>query len=561
MRPGLAAPLAFAVVAAGLGVLAATRGPALAPRGARQVELRLAVESLARDADLAYETRDAERLRERFGASALRELPLRPDAPAAPAPQTLGLPGAAGPAKRPAPQLAAPWVWSRAAAVAHRLAGWPGVFLLQWALLVAGCLLASRAAAPLAGTAGSFRLATSVLAASALGLGALHLVPEALGFGLVALAGAVVWGRRSAPTVEPEQIYGGDLGGRPATWRWLVAGACLGVVLTGSPSYLPLGAPLVAAAGAGRRAAAGALVVLGALVSFGIVFVAAGWPWPPLATTFDLRLLGWGALALAAGRTIGVLVLFLPLALAFAAPARAEGRGWIPWAALAAALLQLFVAPFDLAGDSGAPGNGWFLPLAALLLCVPSRVPGAGPVVAAGLVSFVLVVPGWLPVLGLEGKRWARELARPRALLPIETTQRTLPGTATLDPGSGIVVRGFEPEVFAGGDGRLRLAGRAAELAVESATPLASLRLEFGADAPATFAVEGGAAGDVVLRPSGEVAVDVSFGAPARTHPTWRSPEGASIYLLRLELEEAPLRPLPFDLSLARPAGLGEPAP
>ena len=562
VKPGLAAKLLFAAGAAALGALALLRGPALPPRTPGQIELRLAVESLSRDGDLAYETRDADRFRVAFGQSALKDFHLRARRSATASPEADGVAARqAGATTSRAPDLSAPWPWARLAAIAHRLGGWPGVFSVQWSLLILGCVLATWSIAPLVGSAGAFRFVSVVLFASALAIGAVYLVPEMLQFALVAVAGAVVWGRRSAPTVEPEQVYGGDLSGRPGTWRWLVAGLCLGLVATGAPSYVVLGIPLVAAAGAGRRGAAGALVVLGATVAFGLALLAGGWPWPPLATVFDLRLLGWSAAGLAVGRSIGVLVLFLPLLLAFATPARDEGRRWIPWTVALAALLQLVTAPFDLAGDSGASGNSWFLPLAALLLFLPARVPAATAVVAVGIASWALLAPSWLPAFGLEAKRWARELGRPRALLPIETTQRELAGTATLDTGSGIAVRGLEPDVFAGGDGRLRLAGRSAALAVESATPLASLRLEFGADAPATFEVKGGSAGDVVLRPNGEVAVDVSFVEPSRTHPTWRSPGGASIYFLRLELERAPVKPLPFDVSLARPAGLGESAP
>jgi hypothetical protein len=103
--------------------------------------------------------------------------------------------------------------------------------------------------------------------------------------------------------------------------------------------------------------------------------------------------------------------------------------------------------------------------------------------------------------------------------------------------------------------------GRRAAVLLESAAPLASVRLELGAAAPADLAVQGAELGDVVLRPNGELAVDVELGAPARRHPTWRNRTMAEIYSFRIELPRQPAAPIPVDLSLARPLGFAAEPP
>lgn len=554
MTPPAGVANKVALVAAGALLLAAalTLAPGRRPVEGGQVALWLAVESRALDADLLFEAKDADRFRAHFGDAALRGFHLREQREVA-----IGRDGR----PREAPALRAPWLWTWLASGARAIGGWSALFFLQWVLVFGAALLALWGTRPSLGSSGSSSWVLLGVFASSAALAALYLVPEALHFFLLALAGAVLWGRRALPTVEVGQVYGGDLERGVAWWRFVVAGSAFGVVATGAPSYLPLAWPLLAAAPPGRRSGGSALFVATAGVTFALLVLAGGRPWPPLELWYDPALLGWAGFGLLFGRAAGVVVAFLPALLAFAAPARDEGRRWIPWALLASAALHLLTSPFDLAGDSGSPGNAWFLPLFALLLLLPVKLPARAGRVAVAVASLLLIAPAWLAVAGLEGRSWVRPLARLHALLPLDSTLRDLPGAATLDHRSGIVVRGFGPEVFAGADGRLRIAGATAALVVESAAPLASLRLEFGADAPASFEVRGGRMGDVVLRPSGEVAVDVALDAPARRHPTARSPRGASIYLLRLDLPKAPAAPLAFDFSIARPIGSEEATP
>jgi hypothetical protein len=549
-------PLAWvgAVAAAALLVAALRYGPERRPATPGQTELRLAVESLATDGDLAYAPADAERFRARFGAAALEGFRLE-------GASRHGRRPAAGPAGAPAaepelPRLRAPWAWVHLAATARRLGGWPAVFFLQWLYVAGAGLLLAWGLRPRLGTDGAALFSGVALLASAASLATLWLVPEALLLFAAAAAGAAVWGRRRGPSVELGDVYGGELTEREGRWRWPVAGVAFGLVAAGSPAYLPLAWPLAAAAPRGRRALPAALLLGSAGLVFAVVALAGGRPWPPLELWYDPHLLGWATVGLVAGRFVGAATWYLPALVALAVPSRDEGRRFIPWAVVAALAFQVVTSPFDLAGDSGAAGNAWFLPLFALILLLPARNP-RGALGGAALASLLLVAPAGLDATGLAGRPWARGAASLRAWLPLDTTLRTLPGTAEIDR-SGIVLRGFAPAVFRGADGRLRLAADAATLMVVSAAPLGSIRLELGAEAPADIRVSRARAGDLVLRPDGGVALDVRLGAPDREHPTWSSPHGAAIYVFRLELPRAPVAPLPLDLSLARPLGASE---
>ncbi len=548
--------LVAAAAAAALLVVALRYGPERRPSTPGQTELRLAVESLAVDGDLAFAPADAERYRARFGAAALDGFRLEGVTRRGGRRPAAGKAGSAAGEAEELPRLRAPWAWVQLAALARRLGGWPAVFFLQWLYVAGAGLLLAWALRPRLGTGGAALFTGVALVASAASLATLWLVPEALLLLAAAAAGAAVWGRRRGPSVELGDVYGGELTEREGRWRWPLAGAAFGLVAAGSPAYLPLAWPLAAAAPRGRRALSTLLLLLSSGVVFAVVALAGGRPWPPLELWYDPKLLGWATVGLVAGRFAGAATWYLPGLVAFGVPSGDEGRRFIPWAVALALLLQVVTSPFDLAGDSGAVGNAWFLPLFALVLLLPARNPRWALGVAA-LVSLLLAAPAWLDATALAGRPWARDATTLRAWLPLDTTLRTLPGTAEIDR-SGIVLRGFSPAVFLGSDGRLRMAADAATLMVVSAAPLGSIRLELGADAPADIRVSHARAGDLVLRPDGEVALDVRLGKPDREHPTWSSPRGAAIYVFRLELPRAPVAPLPLDLSLARPLGVSE---
>ncbi|HSM12887.1 MAG TPA: hypothetical protein VLA66_02385, partial [Thermoanaerobaculia bacterium] len=305
-----------------------------------------------------------------------------------------------------------------------------------------------------------------------------------------------------------------------------------------------------------RRGPAGGLFAVGAAAGFGAAIAGGGWPWAPLELWFDPALWGWNALFVLAGRSLGLLPFFLPAWIALARPATDEGRRWIPWSALGALVLLLATAPFDLAGDAGAPLLATFLPLYALMLLLPAGDFDRRALLAA-LVALPVLAPVWLDAAGAGERPWARQLDLVRHVLPLETTQRQVAGLSTLDRSSGVVLRGVAPAVRGGSRGRLELVEARATLIVESAVPLSTVRLELGAGAPASFEVEGGELGDVLYRPSGDVAVDVRLGSATRRHPTWRSPAGAAVAVFDLVLPEPPAAPIPFDLSQARPEGIG----
>ena len=164
--------------------------------------------------------------------------------------------------------------------------------------------------------------------------------------------------------------------------------------------------------------------------------------------------------------------------------------------------------------------------------------------------------------------------SRLRERLPFETSLRDLPGSAELAR-AGVRLRGTGPTLRPAG-GRLALDASRAVVLVESDRSLASVRLDFSANAPAALAVEGGSTGTTTFRPSGEVAFDISLGKPQRRHPLWWSRAPVSIYFLRLELpqsagpeagrigRESPASsadPVTFDLGLARVAGAEEGRP
>ena len=528
MRPDLAPRLMLVAFAAALLAAALFVAPARRPDDGRQSTLWLAVEQRAGTADAAAA------FASRFG-SPPRGVELDREGRLAPArPHRLGV---------------------ATAALARRLAGWPGVFALQSLLVVAILVLLARAGRGALGSGAAIRWVLVGLAASAAPLAALSPTPELLGAFGVALAAATIWGRRAAPTIEPESIYGGELAERSGAWRWPAAGVAFGLAAISAPSLLPLAAPFVAAAPRGRRLLRGLGFAVGTAITGLAAAVLSGSFWQPVELWYDHRLLGWSGVALLAGRHLGVVTLFLPLAAGFAEPSREEGRRWIPWAVLAALALQLVTSPFDVAGDAGAAGNAWFLPVAALLVVLPRRLPGGGALAALALASIALVAPLALGALGLGERGWARGAAAVRAWLPLETTEREVLGAAVLDRASGIVVRGFPPAVFAAADGTLRITAPNAPLLLESGAELASVRFEFGASAPASIGVTGGRSGDLLARPSGELALDVDLGEPDRRHPTWRSPRGAAIYFVTVTMDKAPPAPVALDLSLARPRG------
>ena len=518
---------------AALGAGAWFAAPSRPPDPGEATTLWLAAASLAHDGDLAFTPADAARFRAAFGVE--------------PSDVWRDADG----------RLAAPALPALAAAAGARISAARGPFLVQ-ALLVALAAAALVAALrPRLGAQAPLWVALLLFGSVAFRAG-LRLAPETLGFAGVAVAYALVWGRRAGAAAAPTEMFEGDLPSRPRLLRWLGAGLGLGCAASLAPAYLALALPPLGALPRARRAFAAGLLALGTILPIALAAGVEGAPWDPLEPRLDARLIAWNGLDFMAGRHVGLLVGFLPVALAFVAPALDLGRRWIPAAAGGAALFLLFTAPFDWAGAAPGWGNAAFLPIYAALV---ARLGGPAPparalLVAALAAPFLLAV--WLsPIAGVPavgGAPLRQALERVRSVLPFETALRSLPGSVELRRGD-VAMRSVGPEIFADAGGeRMRLAGRRGRVLIASTRPLSSVRLEFGAAAPSSLRVGGGEVGNTTFRPSGEIAFDVTLGRPLRRHPLWWSAAPAAIYRLDLDLGQDPGAPLAFELALARSA-------
>ncbi len=523
------APLGLVVVLA-LATVAAIVGPRSAPAPGRETTLWMAVESVARDGDLVV-TADRDRFRERFGHE----------------PQGLLYRDFGG-----RKELDAPWAWTTLAAAARKL-GRGGPYGLQGALLGLALVAAVATLKSRLGAVSAGLLVAVAVVGSPLFLLPFRLESFALELAACAFAAAAVWWRRSGPAQGPEQIYRGELDERPSLLRSVIAGTGFGVVLAGSPAYLPLIFPLLAAAPRERRGSAGALLALFASGVFGALFWFGGSPWEPIEPILSPSLLAWSAIGLLVGRGVGLLPYFVPLALLVANSGATGGRRGVFLAAGGALVLQLVLSPFDFVAGSLTPGNGWFLPIYALLLLSCDQAQSRAWTVATLVASSVFLAPHWMSVIGPNPvAREAAQLAAPIVdRLPIASTLRRAEGAVDLVRPE-LVVRAFAPAIEPAKDGKLRLSERAGTLLVVSNRPLSSLRLELGRDAPAEIGVRGGELSNTTFRPSGEVAFDVVLPKRPRRHPVWWSRDGAWIYELELRLPKRPAKPLALDLPFAK---------
>lgn len=528
---GGAVALAVALVAA--GAASAILGGVRAPDAGRETAYWLAVESLAIDGDARLEEVDRARFAERFGR--------RPEL-------------AQVVADEDGAQLASPWLWTRIAALVRARAGHVAVRLLQsslvaWTAFVAAATLASR----VGGGSAGWLVGVALFASAAFAAG-FRMEPRALEMAAMASAAAAIWYRRLGPARPADDVYRGALDARPTALRWLVAGGCGGVVAAASPSYLPLLAPLVVAAPAGRRGRAGALFAAGVAVVVAGLVALGGAPWEPIAAAVSAPLYGWAALGLLLGRGIGLVPYFVPALLLVGLGGRREGKQWVVPAVAGALALQLALAPFDFVDGGLARGNAWFLPPLALLLLAVESSESPRATLAVGVVGLPLLLAAWLAAVGADRAAEAvgARLGAVERVLPLASTLRWQPGVAELRRGA-VVARGVAPGLV-GDDGGLVLRGARGELMVTSDRPLASVRLELGRDAPAKVVVRGATLGNVIYRPNGEVAIDIELTERrARRHPVWWSPGGAWTYAFGLRCEPPPARPVAIELAFGRP--------
>lgn len=484
-----------------------------------------------------------------------------------------------------------------------RIAPVRGPVIANALLLAAAALLAARALRHRIGAAAPLWVAAFVFASVAFayvfwGDADLFLMAAvAAGFALI------YWGDRRYSRGEDDmpQVYQGEdvQPARGFLFRWLGAGALLGIAVIFRPPYLALALPAALAAWStpGRRrwtATAGLALGLIAtpLLSMGLQAVAGGDPtgyggqrqgiyaresfpevdfpageWSErvqregnaswiqrdaLRPTVDPPVLGaWNLLYFLVGRNVGVLPYFLPLVLGLLAFQRDRGRWAILLAVAVVALFFLFLRPFNFFGG-GALGNRYFLPLYPALWFLAAR-PGRPflAFVVAGLASLFLA-PLWThptayPVK--EDGQPAHVSALARRFLPYETTQGPAPGQEVA-VGGGLWVKLLNHNVWTSGTaGALRVAGGSeARLLVGSPQPLDSLHLEFDEQAPSRLVLGGEELRPFVLKPDGYVLFEVPLGKPRAVHPLWWTPYNYHLYEIAFRLPGAPSRPIGLQI-------------
>lgn len=284
---------------------------------------------------------------------------------------------------------------------------------------------------------------------------------------------------------------------------------------------------------------------------------------PELSWGLDARLWLWNGAYVLVGRHGGLLAYALPLVLAVLGSRR--GRlAWLAASVLALVGVLLF-HPFDLFGGAAAVGPERLLPLAAL---APLAFAALRPAVfedrkmvawIALPASVILVAPVLWPAW-TSPRAWPLEDDGERAfvseaaerVLPYETSQQPLPGGPWEDV-AGLRFK-FLRENGWGESRRDRLVmeGDAeVDLLVTSDEPLDALLLDFGEEAPSSLVVEGAERGEIMLRPSGGVAFEVSLGG-GRSHATWWTPERRWFYRFGLSFDQPVAEPLPFEVGVLR---------
>ena len=545
------APLVLLLGATLAGALTFT--PA-APPPERDMVLSLAAESFAADGDLVHAIADRDRAAARWGEEP--ELDLAHD-----------LTGR--------PVYTVPALWVVLAAPFARLDAAGGPIVLAALLLAAAGVVTGLALGRRMGKTGPLWVAVLLFATPAFAW-VFRGDPVVLALAAAACGLALcTWQARPPGGQVLAEIYGGDLGDLgglggldghrwPSLLRWLAAGALLAVPATLHPLYALL--PTAALALPERRRGA-ALPAIGAFATgaVGLWLVAAvlqrlwtgAWiAWElALDPRPDLGLLGWNALYLLAGRHVGL----LPYALAaFLLPfvTGSGGRGGREGRALAAAFVLgalgfLALQPFDLhAGGEATVGSRALLPLLPLLWFLAARPARAAWALVAVALAAPFVWPLWLAPRSLASAGDDRFVAAAARALPFEVTQRELPGGSEWASQGGLWVRvgaGAAPTL--GGRGP-RLAGdRPAEVFVASREPLEAVVLRLDRNAPSRVFVEGGRAGDTMLRPDGGVSVQVLLDEPRAVHPLWWAPDDYRIYRFVLLFPDWAGRPIAIRVS------------
>lgn len=396
---------------------------------------------------------------------------------------------------------------------------------------------------------------------------------------------------RTPGALTPAAPTSGDL-----SRRWLAVGALLAIPAATAPLYLVLALAAFfavpglhrggcrAALGAGFLAsfllqalagwwAGGGLYLLGAdsfrftpETGFPLVdFTAGEWRstvrrlsafhWdgaPRFSWGLDPRLWWWDGVYLLAGRSIGLLPYFAPWIL-LACGSLAGFRRPIALAAAAWAVGLVILQPFNLYGGEGAVANRLFLPVYGALWMLAATANRRMPFAAAASVALAapFLWPLWTSPWShpIDGDRGYRHVAPAARQLPLETSQRWLPGSAAAEH-NGLMVKFLSDNAWAETRrGRLAIEGdRPVELMIGSLLELDVLRFDFGKAAPSAIAFAGGEVGERVLAPGGGISFRVLPQGWVRRHPMWWTPQPQWLYLLTLQLPEAPAKALGFEI-------------
>lgn len=406
-------------------------------------------------------------------------------------------------------------------------------------------------------------------------------------FALVVFAWGLI-ARAERPEKLADAAPSGKKNRRPgagSSWRWLVVGALLAVPAASEPLYGLLAVAAFFAVPTAARGAKRMSLVLGFLLTllavigvqwwwsgglhfvattrfrftpetgFPLVdFTAVEWPaslrrfqalyWdeaPRFAWGLDPRLWLWNTVDLFLGQNIGLLPYFAPL-LAMLGGLVFSGYRRILVVTTGVFLVALVVLhPFNLYGGEGAIGNRLFLPLYGAAFFLVARRPSWPFTAAAGLLAVLFMGDLWRapavhPIDPSSGYRHPTAVAE--LLLPRESAQRRLPVHQVAD----LARQGIRVELLDDGAWwesrreRFRLAKRRARLVIASPEPLASLRLDFGKDAPGTIAIGGQRQTQTLLLSDGGIAFLLEPGWILRRHAMWWSPERYFVYPLEIEL-------------------------
>jgi hypothetical protein len=374
----------------------------------------------------------------------------------------------------------------------------------------------------------------------------------------VALAFALAQGGSPRTPGRPPEIWddGGAARGLGGPLRWLAVGALLGLAAASNPIYAGLLAPaaLMAPALGRRRAwlslAVGAGSVLAAGLWLGGVDRWLGGVGP---TAIDVKLFGWNALYLFAGRNVGLIAGFLPLLLAFGSADEERGRMALGVTVIGLAIAFALLRPFDFFGGPSAVGNRFFLPLYGAAWLCPAKPSRRWPALAVAVLAGFLLWPLWRHPLASPLDADGRpRLASVVEHLPFELSQRDLPAARDVVH-HGLRARFPGRDLWPAGSGEsLRLGGAGGEVVFAAPVPLGSLLLELGPAATPRLTLTGGELGEMILRPDGDIAFVVTLDRPYAVMPAWWSRAPVYWYRLRLRFPEPPLRPIALSLEPQR---------